>query len=119
MSLLICGNPRFDLSLSTAPMPTEGNRQRVRVPDDLRDFLIHVRDAIRNGDDEATEPSDDLLQSDNAYGGLDRNRTTFSFVYFPGPDRRERWEFTLTPGEIEEFGPDGGDGLAVRRFQAG
>ena len=68
-------------------MRTENRKAKamatVPIPDRLRAFLSEVRDLIGRGDEAAILPSDDLLQSDDAYGGL-TNDGDYSFVFFPG-----------------------------------
>ena len=71
----------------------------VPIPDRLRAFLSEVRDLIGRGDEAAILPSDDLLQSDDAYGGL-TNDGDYSFVFFPGAGVRTKWEIRLRRDEI-------------------
>ena len=84
-------------------MRTENRKAKamatVPIPDRLRAFLSEVRDLIGRGDEAAILPSDDLLQSDDAYGGL-TNDGDYSFVFFPGAGVRTKWEIRLRRDEI-------------------
>ena len=53
-------------------MPRKPKRKvTVELPAEFVDFMRHVNELIRNGDEIATTlESDDLLQCDHVYGGL-------------------------------------------------
>lgn len=73
----------------------------VPVPGDLRRFLVRVNDAIGRGEPEALIPSDDLLQNDRIYGGLNEGGgDVWGFTYFPTDDWHPKWELVLTRGQI-------------------
>jgi hypothetical protein len=99
------------------PLRYTKSTERVAVPQDLREFLVDVHRRIADGDEAATIPSDDLLQSERAYGGLVGGAGRYSFVYFPGRGTSVRWEFTLLASEIEEIGAGGSDEMVVQRFE--
>ena len=99
------------------PIRQTKSSERVVVPRDLRDYLIDVQQRILEGDEAATIPSDDLLQCENVYGGLDRSKDRYSFVYFPDNDRAIRWQFTLLPSEIEEIASGWTTEMTVLRLE--
>lgn len=78
--------------------------KRVTTPEDLKDFFRYVNSLIESGDSAAVNPSDDLIQSDRAYGGLTEEGTDqFAFTYFPGSHIRPCWEIEATAGEIRSI----------------
>lgn len=71
-------------------------------------FLREVDELIQRDDPCATTPSDDLLQSDDAFGGrLDDASLVFAFTYLPESEHEEPspplWYFTLTADQISEI----------------
>lgn len=102
---------------TTGPLRYKESKELVPVPSDLREFLLEVHHRIEERDETATIPSDDLLQCERAYGGLDDDSHRYSFVYFPGRGNHVRWEFKLLPSEIHEIGSGGSEKLTVRRFE--
>ena len=72
---------------------------RVPVPDRFRMFISKVHELIESGDEAALIPSDDLLQSDDVYGGL-TDEGHYAFVFFPSSGGRTKWEITLTREDI-------------------
>ena len=77
-------------------------RETVRIPQDLSSFLSDVHRMIEEGSEEATLESDDLLQCESAFGGLEDKETgIYSFTYFPDEHgTRNKWEFVLSRPEI-------------------
>ena len=56
---------------------------RETIPDRFKRFLRDVVEAINQGDESAWMESDDLLQSERAYGGLyDTASGRYGFAYF-------------------------------------
>jgi hypothetical protein len=99
------------------PLRYKNSAERVAVPQDLREFLLAVHQRIKEGDDAATIPSDDLLQGERACGGLVAGSDRYSFVYFPERGTAVRWEFTLLPSETEEIGSGRSEAITVERFE--
>ena len=76
-------------------------RRQVRVPHDLQRFLVDVDRLMRAGDESTAVESDDLLQSECAYGGLaEEGSDFFGFTYLPEEGSRVKWELLLSSGEI-------------------
>lgn len=74
------------------------------IPDDLMDFLQEVNNLIEQNDEIAIIESDDLIQTEFAYGGLIEEGTDrYSFVYFPEEKTRPKWTIELTASEIAEI----------------
>ena len=81
------------------PLPKAKVQEPVPVP--LLVFLRDVNARIEASDKEAIVPSDDLLQSDQACGGLLRGeRSLYSFTYFPTIGAHSTWVLRLTAEEI-------------------
>ena len=60
------------------------NREHVPIPEDLRSFIAEVHTLIEIGDEATQIESDDLLQSEVAYGGLlEEGGQDYIFTYFP------------------------------------
>ena len=76
--------------------------ETVGIPQDLYSFLSDVHRMIEEGCEETTIESDDLLQCESAFGGLEVEETgVYSFTYFPDEHgTRNKWEFALTKPEI-------------------
>lgn len=82
---------------------TKRHETALAIPEELAEFLDDVHRRIVEGDDATMVPSDDLLQCDVACGGLDRKgRGRFTFTYVAGD--RCRWQFSLTPAQLEVIG---------------
>ena len=92
------------------------DKLQVDIPNDLIEFLQCVNIDIITGEDSAVIPSDDLLQCDRGYGGLNSDRRQFSFVFFPYEGMRVRWEFSLLPDEIDEIASGFREKLHVNQF---
>ena len=75
----------------------------VKIPQDLSSFLSDVHRMILEGSEDATIESDDLLQCESAFGGLEDAETgVYSFTYFPDEHgTRNKWELALSELEIE------------------
>jgi hypothetical protein len=74
------------------------------IPDDLMDFFKEVNDLIKQNDELAIIESDDLIQTEFAYGGLiEAGGDRYSFVYFPEEKTRPKWTVELTASEIAEI----------------
>ena len=81
----------------------------VPIPTDLLAFLRKVHSLISGNDNAAMRASDDLLQSECAYGGLiTQGGTQYGFTYFPDIDEQQdveeppTWELLLDKSEIED-----------------
>jgi hypothetical protein len=79
--------------------------ETAEVPQDLFSFLADVHQMILDESEEATIESDDLLQCEYAYGGLEDSATgVYSFTYFPDKQgTRNTWEFALSKSEMERI----------------
>lgn len=76
-------------------------RVTVGIPLDLKEFLREVAHRIAEKDDATLFESDDLLQSECAYGGLvEDGGVQFGFTYFV--DDHTTWEILLNRSEIED-----------------
>jgi len=74
----------------------------VRIPLDLQEFLSQVNNMILAKDESTTIQSDDLLQCERAYGGLDEEGgRMYSFTYFPEKGIRHKWHFSLDITDVE------------------
>ncbi len=74
----------------------------VAVPTQLQGFLLEVAEKIAARDEEAVIPSDDLLQADDACGGLiEEDGDTYRFTYYPEIESDASWQFALTTADIE------------------
>lgn len=75
----------------------------VDVPADLRVFLEEVAHLIEVRDDAALIESDDLLQTECAYGGLiEENTDEYGFTYFPRKGVRTTWELLFSASQIRD-----------------
>ena len=82
----------------------EKNRLKIMIPDDLREFFIYVNEMIESGNELATTESDDLLQSNCAYGGLlNESGNKYGFTYFPEKGTRNKWELEFSDQEIKDI----------------
>jgi hypothetical protein len=73
----------------------------ITIPEDLLGFFKEVHDLIRKNDDIVTTESDDLIQSEFAYGGLIEEKTDrFGFIYFPEQGTSPCWSIELTASDI-------------------
>ena len=80
----------------------------VEVPSALRDFLQDVVEEIDAGSNAALIPSDDLLQTKCAYGGLDDPvQGMYYFTFFPEADTVVEWQLHLSVPEIRELASGG------------
>ena len=78
--------------------------EEIAVPDDLLALFQDVDDLIKQNDELVTIESDDLIQTDFAYGGLiEEGADRFSFCYFPEMSTRPKWTIELTASEIAEI----------------
>lgn len=76
---------------------------QVDVPADLRVFLEEVAHLIEIHDEAAFIESDDLLQTECAYGGLIEDGTDeYGFTYFPRKGVRTSWELLLSASQIRD-----------------
>lgn len=81
-------------------------QQAISIPENLLEFLQHVHEMIETEDESAQMESDDLLQCECAYGGLnDPESQLFCFTYFPetlttDKNRRYKWELDLDSVDI-------------------
>lgn len=74
---------------------------RVELPPVLAEFLRHVAERIVAKDSSTTIESDDLLQCECAYGGLDyRAGDRFNFRFFPDEDSSATWNIQLDSLQI-------------------
>ena len=80
------------------------------IPSDLHAFLKEVHRLILAEDNFAMWESDDLLQADGVYGGLnDQDGTEYGFTYYSGEytdvkyENQATWEITLDRTEIEKI----------------
>ncbi|TWT36264.1 hypothetical protein KOR34_11680 [Posidoniimonas corsicana] len=95
----------------------EGVKKSVTLPAHVVELLQHANDLIGSEDDLATIPSDDLIQTEAGYGGLDRGGgNQYSFVLFPEQGTKPRWEVTLLADEIDEIASGFRDSIVVREF---
>ena len=85
-------------------------KESVSLPEDLRVFLCEVHQQIENGNKAALNESDDILQSEMAYGGLTKQGSTlYGFTYFSGEyadtkvDDAASWELLLNRSEIADI----------------
>lgn len=78
--------------------------EEIAIPDDLLALFQDVDDLIKQNDELVTIESDDLIQTDFAYGGLiEEGADRFSFCYFPEMSTRPKWTIELTASEIAEI----------------
>ena len=76
----------------------------VLIPDDLLGFFREVDDLIKHNDEVTIIESDDLIQTQFAYGGLlEEGADHFGFTYFPEDNTRPKWNIELTASEIAEI----------------
>ena len=88
--------------LKRKPLPKV--KQVNGIPDDLREFMADVREQIRSKDESAVIPSDDLLQSETAYGGLEKKgQPWYGFVYFPARSTHPKWTLRFHVTDIERI----------------
>jgi hypothetical protein len=74
----------------------------IAIGEELEGFFQEVDGLIKQNDELATIPSDDLIQTEFAYGGLIEEGTdTYGFTYFPEQSTRPSWSIVLTASEIE------------------
>jgi hypothetical protein len=73
--------------------------ESVVIPSELVAFFVDVHRQIEESDEGTLIESDDLLQTDFAYGGRDGD-DQFSFTYFPERGIRQKWQLSLSPDEI-------------------
>lgn len=79
-------------------------KEQVKIPVRLFEFLKGVQKQIENNEDIVTTiESDDGLQDDYIYGGLeDMKSGVFYFTYYPDPDNnKNKWGLRLTADEIK------------------
>ncbi|MCA9016167.1 MAG: hypothetical protein KDA77_12615 [Planctomycetaceae bacterium] len=82
------------------------SQQTISIPNDFKEFMQFVHEMIETKDESALIESDDLLQSENAYGGLSQEGTQqYGFTYFPEAfavekGRRPKWELELDAVDI-------------------
>jgi hypothetical protein len=76
----------------------------VIIPDDLLGFFREVDDLIKHNDEVTIIESDDLIQTEFAYGGLlEEGADRFRFTYFPEENTRPKWNIELTASEIAKI----------------
>jgi hypothetical protein len=84
--------------------PLPKSRVQEPLPGPLLDFLRDVHARIESGDERTRLPSDDLLQSEHAYGGLLRGTEQhYSFTYFPVVGGQATWGLRLTAEDIADL----------------
>ena len=81
---------------------------RERIPDEFVEFMREVAALIEQGDEAAWTESDDLLQCDCAYGGLnDTANGRYGFCYIiPGREEEEReacWAYDLGRQQVRDI----------------
>lgn len=73
-------------------------------PPALLEFIKEISEMIHSGDRCTTIPSDDLLQSETACGGLSLDGSgNFDLVYFVGEDTISKWYLTLSASQIHSI----------------
>lgn len=76
---------------------------QVDVPTNLRVFLEEVAHLIEIHDEAAFIESDDLLQTECAFGGLIEDGTDeYGFTYFLRKGLRPKWELLLSASQIRD-----------------
>lgn len=94
-------------------------KHEIPIPDDLAAFLREVHRLIETGDDSATIASDDLLQSETAYGGLvSPGGHTYRFTYWFRKGDRHKWLFELDIVDIANIVEGTGTALLLWGCQA-
>ena len=74
------------------------------IPPALLEFVKEISGMILCGAPSTTIPSDDLLQSETAYGGLSLDGSgNFDLVYFVGEDTISKWYLTLSASQIHSI----------------
>lgn len=81
---------------------------REQIPKSFANFMREVDQHIRSADPCAITPSDDLLQTDDAYGGrLDDDSMSFGFTYFPDSNHDgpfpPKWQLILSATQISDI----------------
>jgi hypothetical protein len=72
-----------------------------QIPENLRAFFRYVADEIRSGSENALSVSDDLLQTECAYGGLsDEGSQLYMIQYFPVAGGKARWDLDCSAKEV-------------------
>jgi hypothetical protein len=90
--------------------------EEVAIPERLVAFLREVHELIEQDDDAATIESDDLLQTEFAYGGLlEEDGDEFGFTYFSDEGARAKWEFELSASDIAAIAQGDRDTLRLWR----
>lgn len=83
------------------PDPKPKISEDVPIPQNLVDFLSEVQELIEQEDELVTTPSDDLIQTEFAYGGLLEDEDgIFGFTYFPEGSDQAKWDFLLSAADI-------------------
>jgi hypothetical protein len=92
--------------------------QEIAIGEKLEGFFQEVNDLIKQNDELATIPSDDLMQTEFAYGGLIEEGTdNYGFTYFPEQGTRSCWSILLTASEIEAISSGKKKSLALWKCQ--
>jgi len=90
------------------------NREIVVLPERLVSFLKDVNQRIGSHDESASIESDDLMQCEYAYGGLDEEGgNSYSFTYFPETGIRHKWYLTLNASDIQMIAQDEKDTIVM------
>ncbi len=90
------------------------NREIVVLPERLVSFLKDVNQMIVLEDESASIESDDLMQCEYAYGGLDEDGgNSYSFTYFPENGIRRKWSLTLNALDIQMIAQDEKDTIVM------
>jgi len=79
--------------------------ETIEIPEGLSSFLADVHRMILEESEDATIESDDLLQCEFAYGGLEDAETgIYSFIYFPDErGTRNKWQVALSKLKSKEL----------------
>ena len=82
-------------------------KECVPIPKDLEKFLKEVYELILKKDEATTIPSDDLLQDNFIYGGLnEEGGCEYGFTYFPEKGTRNKWELNFTVDRLKDIYED-------------
>ena len=81
--------------------------EKVAIPDDLKAYVSGIQHLIDEDAEEIKIESDDLIQSQTAYGGLlEEEGREFGITYFPEHEEngvRHKWELIFTKDAVSEI----------------
>lgn len=79
-------------------------KQEVAIPEELSKFLKHVYELILAKDPLVTTQSDDLLQNDFIWGGLNySSNIEYGFTYTPTQEKNNKWELGFTVDQLKDI----------------